>query len=143
MTSVSADLEAALTRYPGAEVYRPGDSPDLVATVLRLIRSGAKTATCAPMSEFEEGGEAFPVVGRVDIALDWEGRPACATRTLSVETFRFCDMDEARVPTQGEFRNLAEWRQGYEAYLRRAGLFAPDLRMMYERFELVEDFGAP
>ena len=33
---------------------------------------------------FDEGQEALPVVGCVDIVLDWGGAPALATRTLEV-----------------------------------------------------------
>jgi hypothetical protein len=49
-------------------------------------------------------------------------------------------MDAGRIPPQGEFRDLADWKAGYEAYLRRAGLFQDDVLMLVETFEVVEDF---
>ena len=75
--------------------------------------------------------------------LRWIGKggSALAARTLAVERIAFDQMDEVRVAQQGEFRDLAHWRLGYEAYLTRAGRFAPDVDMMFERFEIVEDFG--
>ena len=50
-------------------------------------------------------------------------------------------MNEARIVAQVEFRKLNQWRYGYEAYLPRMGWFSPNVEMMFERFEIVEDFG--
>ncbi|WP_420410254.1 ASCH domain-containing protein [Hoeflea sp.] len=134
-------LEQALKRYPGAQTYRPGDSEALNREILGLMRSGRKTATCAVPEEFEADPESRPVVGRTDIALDWEGNPAFATRTLSLEEIAFSDMDESRIPAQGEFIDLDDWRRGYAAYYGRNGGFDPGMIFIYERFEVVEDFG--
>ena len=50
-------------------------------------------------------------------------------------------MNEVCIAAQGEFRKLNHWRYGYEAYLTRRGWFSPNVEMMFERFEIVEDFG--
>ncbi len=134
-------LEQVLATYPGAFPHPVGDSEALNAEISALMRSGVKTGTCDAWAIYVDGTEDLPVVGRVDIALDWAGRPALATRTLSVERIAFDQMDEKRVALQGEFRDLAHWRLGYEAYLTRSGRFAPNVDMMFERFEIVEDFG--
>jgi uncharacterized protein YhfF len=126
-------LAAALAKYAGAFPYPVGDSEALNAQILDLMRSGVKTGTCDAWAIYEDGTEDLPIVGRVYIAF--------ATRTLVVERIAFDQMDEARVAQQGEFRDLAHWRLGYEAYLTRAGRFAPDVDLMFERFEIVEDFG--
>jgi uncharacterized protein YhfF len=52
----------------------------------------------------------------------------------------FSAMTEDLVADQGEFRDLADWRAGYRAYLTRAGLFSPDAEMLVERFTVVEVF---
>ena len=134
-------LAAAFAKCEGAFAYPVGDSAALNAEILALMRSGVKTGTCDAWAVYVDGTEELPVVGRVDIALDWAGRAALATRTLAVEWIAFDEMDEARVAQQGEFRDLAHWRLGYEASLTRAGRFVPDVDMMFERFEIVEDFG--
>lgn len=131
-------LRDALAIYPGAVAYCPGDSPALNAEVLGLMRSGAKVLTCDAWER--SVAEGLPVVGRVDIAMDWDRAPALATRTLAVERLRFCDVSEAMIPPQAEFRDLAEWRRGYTAYLTRAGIFHPEIEMMFETFEVVRDF---
>ncbi|MEQ8480419.1 MAG: ASCH domain-containing protein [Hoeflea sp.] len=135
-------LDEALQRYPGAKTYRSGDSEELNGELIELMRSGRKTATCAAPEEFADDPESYPEVGRIDIALDWNGNPAMATRTLSIEKIGFSRMDEARVPAQGEFKDLEDWRNGYRAYYQRQGSFDPNMILIYERFEVVEDFAA-
>jgi uncharacterized protein YhfF len=130
----------ALARYPGAISFRYGDSAALNAEILALVLAGAKTVTCGAVAGFEARGEPEPVPGRTDIALDWDGVPVAAVRTLAVEVIAFDKMPEARVAAQGEFRDLAHWRAGYEAYLTRAGMFAPDVAMLVETFEVAERF---
>ena len=130
----------ALARYPGAVSFRYGDSADLNAEILALVLAGQKTVTCDAVAGFEARGEVKPVAGRVDIALDWEGRPVAAVRTVAVEVIAFDQMPETLIAAQGEFSDLADWRKGYEAYLTRAGLFAPDVAMLVETFEVVERF---
>ena len=131
--------EAVAARYPGAVRFTFGDSAALNAEILALVRAGRKTVTCGELAAFEARGEPLTEPGRVDVALDWAGRPALALRTVAVEQIPFDQMTEDRVADQGEFRDLAHWRAGYEAYLRRAGHFAPDALMVVERFEVVQD----
>lgn len=52
-----------------------GDSADLCARLLALVREGRKTATCAALRDFTQGGETLPQVGRHDVALHWDGPP--------------------------------------------------------------------
>ena len=133
-------LDAARACHPGARTFRFGDGPALNAEILALVRSGAKTESCDAAAAFARRGEPLPSPGRTDIALTGDGAPACAIRTIAVDRMPFDAMTEDRVAAQGEFRDLAHWRAGYTAYLRRAGLFAPDLEMVVETFELVETF---
>jgi len=137
---VPLTVEDAQARYPGAVSFTYGDSAELNAEILALVREGRKTMTCDAWDAFAARGEVPPRPGRVDIALDWEGRPVLAARTLTVERVPFDQMDEARVSPQGEFRDLAHWRAGYEAYLRRAGMFRAHVDMLVETFEVVEWF---
>lgn len=132
--------EAALSRYPGAVPFTFGDSAALNAEIVSLVLAGKKTVTCDAVAGFEQRGEAKPVPGRVDIALDWNGVPVAAVRTLTVEIIPFDEMPERLIAPQGEFRDLAEWRKGYASYLTRAGLFAEDVAMLIETFEVVERF---
>ncbi len=134
-------LQQIVDDNPEAETFRFGDSPELCAEIIALVRAGTKTATCEAASAFGKGKDEWPEVGRRDIALNWDGTPAMMLETVEVRTRRFEDMDAEFVAAQGEFRDLDHWRASYEAYFRRTGGFASDMKMMCERFKMVEDFG--
>ncbi len=134
------DLETLLKRYPGADTFRFGDTPELVAELTALVRSGKKTATCTHMAELEAGAKP-PEVGRRDIALNFDGSPALVIETLEVRETSFADMSEEMALLEGEDDSLEGWRAGHEEYYRRLGVFDPQMRLIWERFGLVEDFG--
>ncbi|MDG4649109.1 ASCH domain-containing protein [Roseibacterium sp. SDUM158017] len=133
-------VEDIRARYRDAETYRFGDSPALSDALLALVRSGRKRATCTAIAELA-AGEAEPVVGRCDIVLDFEDRPQLVTRTLELRRTTFAEMTEEMALMEGEDETLAGWRAGHERYYRRAGIFAPDMALIWERFEVVEDLG--
>jgi uncharacterized protein YhfF len=135
MTRSIEDLKA---RYPGAVVYRFGDGPELCAALLALVRAGKKRATCLAEAEIAAGG-APPEVGRCDIAVDFEDAPQLVTRTLELRRVRYRDMTEEMALMEGEDDDLAGWMAGHERYYRRLGIFAPDMGLIWERFEVVED----
>ncbi|MCF6444178.1 ASCH domain-containing protein [Nereida sp. MMG025] len=131
----TADLQL---RYPDAETFRFGDGPELCAQLLRLVRSGKKRATCSSLATLE----APPVIGRCDIALTWDGTPAVVIRTLELVTCTFETLTEEMALMEGENDDLAGWRRDHEAFFRRAGVFAPDMPVLWERFEMVEDLAS-
>lgn len=135
-------LAEAQKRYPGAVAFRFGDSESLNAGIPALVRAGRKTVSCDSLTAFEARAEPLPEPGRIGVALTWEGAVALAVRAVSVETIRFCEVEEVHIPLQGEFCDLAHWSRGYEAYLKRSGFFGWDALMLMETFEMVEDFGA-
>lgn len=128
-------------RYPGAETYVFGDSARLSGELLALVRAGVKRATCSSWAEVE-GGEALPQIGRCDIATTFDGRPALVNRTVELRLVRFCDMTEEMALAEGEDETLEGWREGHERYYRRLGVFDPEMELIWERFEVVEDLGA-
>jgi uncharacterized protein YhfF len=138
MKAMGATLDELRARYPGAQTYRFGDSPALSDALLALVRAGKKRATCTAEAEIGVS-EVLPEVGRCDIVLDFDDVPQLVTRTLELVRLRFCDMTEEMALMEGEDEDLAGWRDGHERYYRRAGIFAPEMGLIWERFELVED----
>ena len=134
--STLADIRA---RYPGAETFTFGDSAELSAALLSLVRAGQKTATCGALRDFEEGGEALPVPGRRDIALNWDGTPAVVIETVSVEVCRFDQVSEDFALAEGESDDYVGWRDGHIEYFNRNGGWTPDMMLVCERFRMVED----
>ena len=86
--------------YENAVTFQFGDSPELADELLALVLSGAKTATCGAMRDFNDK-EPAPTVGRRDVVLDGQGRPACVIETVSVVIQRF---DQWTKPSR--------WRRG-------------------------------
>ena len=73
MTDDTEDLQDT---YPGAGTFRFGDTPELCQYLIGLVRQRKKTATCGAASEFADDPDSMPVVGRCDIAANWDGTPA-------------------------------------------------------------------
>lgn len=116
-----------------------GDSPEMANHLLDLVIRGLKTATCGAARDFTDGGEVPPKVGRRDIVLDGEGRPAAVIETLEVTRKRFSEIDEQFARDEGEgMLTVKDWRDGHRAYFERNGGYSPDMELICERFKLVE-----
>lgn len=136
---MSDDMEDLQLTYPGAGTFRFGDSQASSDRLIALVRAGKKRATCGAFAEFEAEPESMPVAGRCDIAANWDGAPALVIRTVSVEKIRFCDVSEDMALAEGEDDDLAGWRAGHQAIFARNGGFDPEMMLVFEHFELVED----
>ena len=83
----------------------------------------------------------MPTVGEVSVILDGAGVPRCAIRTTEVEIMPFGQVSEDFARAEGEGDLTYEWwRDAHEAYYRREGTWAPGMKVVCERFELVEVF---
>jgi len=134
-------LDELKRKYPGAASFKFGDSESLCALLIRLVREGKKTATCGALHDFTEDGDELPVVGRCDIALNWDGTPAFVIKTVAVDTMRFCDVNEEFALQEGENNSLDDWRSSHQAFFERNGGFDVKMLLVCERFEMIEDIG--
>ncbi|CTQ56596.1 ASCH domain protein [Roseibium album] len=125
--------------YPGAETFKFGDSQELSDQLIALIRAGIKTATCGALRDFGEDGEAMPVPGRRDIALNWDDTPALVIETVQVTITRFCDVQDDFALAEGENEDLAGWQRDHQAYFQRNGGFDPEMELVCERFKVIQD----
>ncbi|MDH4124396.1 MAG: ASCH domain-containing protein [Gammaproteobacteria bacterium] len=133
----TSDANAGLT---GLVTFTFGDNVDLCTKLLHLVRSGRKTATCEALRKFAAGKEHMPVVGRRDVALNWDGTPALLIETTEVTEKRFCDVDESFALAEGEHDDLHGWRRDHQKYFERTGGFDPEMMLVCERFRLVHEF---
>jgi uncharacterized protein YhfF len=125
--------------YPGAETFKFGDSQTLSDQLIALIRAGKKTATCGALRDFGESGEALPVPGRRDIALNWDDTPALVIETVEVTITRFCDVTDDFALAEGENEDLAGWQRDHQAFFERNGGFDPEMELVCERFKAIQD----
>ena len=134
---MSDDIEDLQVTYPGAGTFKFGDSAKLSAKLIKHVRAGKKNAMSGALSDFADDPDAMPVVGRCDIAANWDGTPALVIRTVAIEQVRFCDVTEALAHAEGEM--LEGWRRGHQAYFERNGGFDPEMMLVFEHFQVVED----
>lgn len=133
-------MSKTIPGYPDAVTFKFGDNRKLCDDLLALVIAGKKTATCGALRDFGEGGEEMPVVGRQDIALDWDGNPKVLIETKRVYTCKFKDMDEEFALAEGENEDLAGWQRDHRAYFERNGGWSEDMDLICERFEVVKVF---
>jgi uncharacterized protein YhfF len=120
------------------ETFSFGDGPDLADRLLELVLSGAKRATCWAESQ----GLLSAEIGKMMVALDGQGRPKAVLKTVELTKRRFGEVDEAFAYDEGEGdRSLQHWRDAHQQYFTRLGMYAPDMMLWCERFELVERIG--
>jgi uncharacterized protein YhfF len=113
-------------RYAGAVSFSFGDTPEMADELLALVLAGKKIATCGRADDFGPGKADMPEVGRRDVVLDGEGRPAAVIETLEVTFRRFDEVDAAFARDEGEgFGTLPEWRDGHRDYFARNGGYSP------------------
>lgn len=132
------------TRYEGISLYMDwrnletfsfGDGPDLANELLELVLSGAKRATCWAESQ----GLLSAKVGKMMVVLDGQGVPRAVLKTTELKKRRFEEVDEAFAYDEGEGdRSLQYWREAHINYFSRLGIFAPNMMLWCERFELIE-----
>ena len=131
-----------LSKDPNAVTFRFGDSDAMNRELIALVRAGKKRATMGRLSDFGPGKEAKPVVGRCDIITEWDGTPAVVVRTVSVEEMPLNEISEDFALAEGENETYREWYDDHRRYFERNGGWAPDMMMICERFEVVEDLGS-
>ncbi|MDW4496908.1 ASCH domain-containing protein [Sulfitobacter sp. D35] len=136
---MAVTLDEALRRYPGAQTFSFGDTPDFIAELTALVRSGKKRATCSSLAEIEAGAAA-PQVGRRDIALGPDGEPALVIKTLELVPTTWAKMTEEMALMEGENETLEGWKADHRRYFERKGIFSEDMGLIWERFAVVEDF---
>jgi uncharacterized protein YhfF len=111
----------------------------LADELLALVLDGRKRATCSSLVSCQ--ADVMPAVGDLSVILDGCGRPTCVIRTTEVRILAFDQVDEDFMRAEGEGDLSAQyWREGHQTYFEREGVFAPDMPLVCERFELVEVF---
>lgn len=87
------EVEEIKKKYPGADAWQMGDSPELANELADLIKKGIKTASCGSFASYQQE-ESAPRVGSYNIILDGQNVPVCVIRLISMQLVRFCDVTE-------------------------------------------------
>ncbi len=131
-------VEELKVKYPGANAWQIGDSPELANELADLVLRGIKTASCGSLSAFQQEDPA-PIIGSYNIILNGEDVPVCVIRLLSLRLVRFCDVTEefARKEGEGDL-SLEYWRKEHQRFFIREGSYSDDMELVAEEFEVVE-----
>jgi len=133
------NIEDLQVTYPGAGTFRFGHDAESSAEQTNLVRRGKKRAICAPLSEFADEPEAMPVVGRTDIVAHWDGTPALVVKTVKVQEVRYCDVNTNMAHSDLGMDDFTAWRKATKAACRKSGEFHPEMMLVFEFFQLIED----
>lgn len=125
-------------KYPSANAWQIGDSPELANELAGLIKKGIKTASCGSFASYQQE-EYPPRIGSYNIILDGQNVPVCVIRLVSMRLVRFCDVTDefARKEGEGDL-SLEYWQKEHQRFFTREGYFSVDMELIAEEFEVVE-----
>jgi uncharacterized protein YhfF len=121
-SAVVAELAArGIDVPPGpVRVGAYGDSPELSAELLALIRSGRKRAGTGLLWAMEADNESIPSVGEIEVVMDHRGQPALITRIASVRVVPYREVTAEYAAIEGEGDGSLEyWRKAHWAFFSR------------------------
>jgi uncharacterized protein YhfF len=122
LAELLATLRAQGVELPAGPVRADGygDTPELSAELLALIRSGRKRAGTSLLWAVQAEGEALPEVGQIEIVVDHQNRPALVTRITRVDIVAYNDVRAEYAAIEGEGDgSLAYWHDAHWAYFSR------------------------
>ena len=132
------EVEEIKKKYPGADAWQMGDSPQLANELADLIKKGIKTASCGSFASYQQE-ESAPRIGSYNIILDGQNVPVCVIRLISMQLVRFCDVTEAFARKEGEGDlSLEYWKKEHQRFFSSEGHFSEDMELIAEEFEVVD-----
>lgn len=119
---LKAKLAAAGIELPSGPVRADGygDSPELSAELIELIRCGPKRAGTGLLWGIEHDGDSLPQVGDIEIVVDHKFEPALVTRITRVEVVPFNQVSAEYAAIEGEGDgSLKFWRESHWNFFSR------------------------
>jgi uncharacterized protein YhfF len=115
-----------------------GDSSEMQDELAALVVAGRKRATCGALSWYQRQPQQ-PAEGTRWVVEDGAGDPRCVVETTALHVCRFDEVTAEFAAEEGEGDlTLDWWRKAHRAFFIREGTFAPDMKVLCERFRLVE-----
>jgi len=97
-----------------------GDSPELSASLLALIRQGRKRAGTSLLWAVEAEGDSLPEVGQIEVVVDHRNEPALITRITQVQVLPYDQVTAEYAAIEGEGDgSLGYWRDAHWAFFSR------------------------
>ena len=120
------------------EIAPFGDTPELAARLLHLIRTGKKWATCWARLYGEEPPEA----GSLTVITDWNGAAGCVLETVRAQALPFSQVTWELAQKEGENDRLEDWRSEHVRFFseeskREGYVFSEEREIIFEEFRVV------
>jgi predicted acetyltransferase/uncharacterized protein YhfF len=97
-----------------------GDSPELSASLIALIRAGPKRAGTSLLWALEAENEPLPEAGQIEIVVDHRNEPVLITRITRVEVLPYASVTAEYAAIEGEGDGSLEyWREAHWAFFSR------------------------
>ncbi|MEM8642015.1 MAG: ASCH domain-containing protein [Cyanobacteria bacterium P01_G01_bin.54] len=143
--SLLAYVESCGIQLPSEAVHIEtfGDSPELSAELLALIRSGAKRAGTSLLWAHEFEQEPVPREGEIGIVVDHFGEPVFVTRFTNVEYVPFNEVDAEYAALEGEGDGtLSHWKEVHWDFFSRecnrvGRIPVPEMTVVCSVFEVI------
>jgi uncharacterized protein YhfF len=115
--------------YAGTELRR---------SLVELVLAGTKTATSAPLTEYERDGEPVPSAGDRFALVDIDDRPVATVEVTESRVLPASEIDGEFATDEGEgFASVADWHAAHESFFGTA--IEPGEPIVALRFRLVAD----
>lgn len=119
---------------PNRPHFAFGDTAEMADSLLALVRSGTKTATCWAGAHGQRA-----TIGLQAVITDSSGRPGAAIEIIALESIPFLQVSAEHAHAEGAGdQSLAFWRAYHEAWFRRAGVFRQQMPVWCARFRVLE-----
>lgn len=114
-----------------------GDGPQLADSLLQLILSGRKRATCWACLD-----EQPPAPGTLSVITDWAGENGCVLETVRAGVLPFCEVTWEMARREGEDETFESWRENHIAFFTRESAaegytFSMEMPVIFEQFRVV------
>lgn len=124
------------------ESFAFGINEEIANSLLELVLSGTKTATCSSKIEYEITNTKIPQIGDYSIVTNWAGTPKCIIKTVAVTYMKFKEMTYNICKREGEDENLDSWINGHVEHFTAIAdklmfEFNHDLEILFEDFIVV------
>ncbi|WP_426577302.1 ASCH domain-containing protein [Xenorhabdus stockiae] len=125
-------------KYPAAEHWKFGDSPELQDVLAELVSKEIKTATSCSFSSYKQSGSSI-LIGNEYIVLNSKDTPACVVRVMALHLIKFSEMTTELAWKEGEGdRSVKHWQQEHQHFFEREGSFSPEMEVVVIEFKVID-----
>ena len=131
-----SDLPPAFAHLPK---WAFSDQKKVADDLCELVLAGKKTATCAPLYQYELEELPVPQAGDRNVILDGSSKARCVIETTAADVVPFNEVEAEFAAAQGEGDgSLKGWQKRQKALFESLGYFDEEMLVVCERFKVLE-----